>query len=342
MTEKKKYYSVLQLAEERLAAAGRDTSHIDSKFQLINEAMTASDFPQLVANVQNKVLLQGYKEYNEYWRPYTRVRPAVKDFKPISAVRLTELGNLLQVPGQALQALQFTARGEERITYNVNLWGIRVEHALDLLVNDDLGALSEITQALGRAAARTLAQQLCVIFNTNPNYDVDGVPIFDVAHANATPLAALNAANLQAAVTALLTQTDANNNPIEVSKWYLVVNPALAITAWQLWDQTGGRVAADAAPLTMLRNVGMQPPIVARGITSATGWYVIADPNDVAFMEIAFLKGLESPKYLTARGHWMESLLGQYLGPNFTTENAIVWGWGWDCTDTRGAVRGNA
>jgi len=335
----KEYYSVHRLAEDRLLEAGKDVSHITSPMQLISEAMTDSDFGALVANVQNKSLLDGYKYYGEYWRPFVKVRPAVKDFKPLSAIRLTEVGNLQQLPGQNLEALQFTSRGEENITYAVTLWGVRVEHALQLLINDDLSGLSEITQALVRSAARTLAQQLMNVFNNNPNYDVDGVAIFDAAHANTQALA-LNAANLQTALNMLLTQTDANGNAIEVTKWYLVVNPALAITAWQLWQQTGGTVQAGTTPLGF--PIPMQKPIVAPGITSATAWFIVADPADVGFLELTHLKGLEQPKYLTARGHWLEPLLGQYLSQNFTSENAIIWGWGHDCNDFRGAVRGNA
>jgi len=312
-------------------------------YELINEAMSGSDFPNIVSNVQNKFLIDGYQYEGRYWSPLVKTRPAVKDFKNIRSIRLTEMGNLLQIPGERAEAPEFTFRAEEAINYHVDLWGRRIEYLLSLLVDDDLGALQDTTSAFGRSAARTISADIMNVFVANPLYDVDGVATFTVGapHNNAAALA-LNAANLATAVGLLKTQVDTNGNPIKIGRFYLVVTPALEYTAWQLWEQQGGRVAADVAPVVH-RKMGMQEPVIAPDLAtlSNTCWFLVADPNEIKSIEVAFLQGLEEPTYLTGRGHWAQSLLGKYVGQNFTTEDACVWAWGYDVVDYRGLVRGN-
>jgi hypothetical protein len=334
-------YSLHQIAERALREAGIDREY-SGPFELINEAMSASDFPNIVSNVQNKFLLDGYSYEGKYWEPLVKTR-TVKDFKNIRSIRLTEFGNLLQIPGAAAEAPEFTFRAEEAINYHVNLWGRRVEHLLSLLVDDDLNALQETTTAFGRSAARTISTDIMNIFVANPLYDVDGIATFTVGapHRNAQALA-LNAANLATAVGLLKAQTDANGNRIQINRWTPIVPPALEYTAWQLWEQQGGRVARDAAPVVH-RKMGMQEPIICTDLAtlSNTCWFLVADPNELKSIEVAYLRGLEEPTYLSARGHWAQSLLGQYVNQNFVTEAACIWAWGYDVIDYRGLVRGN-
>ena len=336
-------YSLHQEAEMALREAGIDKEY-SGPLELINEAMSSSDFPNIVSNVQNKFLLDGYNYEGKYWDKLVKTRPAVKDFKNIRSIRLTELGNLLQIPGERAEAPEFTFRAEETINYHVDLWGRRVEHLLSLLVDDDLNALQETTTAFGRSAARTIAADVMTPFtNMAMTYDVDGLVIFNIgAPHNNAQAAALNAASLTTAIGLLKAQVDANAIPIKINRFYLVVNPALEETAYQLWFQSGGRIAADVIPV-IYRKMGMQEPIVAPDLTafSNTCWYLVADPNELKSIELAYLRGLEEPVYLSSRGHWAEALLGRYINQNFSTENACIHAWGYDIVDYRGLVQGN-
>jgi len=335
-------YSIHQIAERALREAGIDREY-SGPFELINEAMSSSDFPNIVSNVQNKFLLDSYTYEGKYWAPLVKTR-TVKDFKNIRSIRLTELGNLLQIPGERAEAPEFTFRAEETINYNVNLWGRRIEHLLSLLVDDDLNALQETTAAFGRSAARTIAADVMAPFtNMAMTYDVDGLVIFNVGapHNNAQALA-LTAASLATAIALLKNQTDANGNRIKIGRFYLIVPPALEYTAWSLWEQQGGQIRRDIAP-AVHRKMGMQEPIVCTDLAtfSNTCWYLVADPNELKSIEVAYLRGLEEPAYLSGRGHWAQSLLGQYIGQNFTTEDACIHAWGYDVVDYRGLVQGN-
>ena len=195
----------------------------------------------------------------------------------------------------------------------------------------------------GRSAARTIAADVMSVFtNMALTYDVDGVVIFNaVNHANLQAIA-LAAASLTTAIGLLKAQTDSNGNPIMINRFTLIVPPALEQTAYQLWFQAGGRIAADAAP-QIFTKMGMQEPIVCPDLAtlSNTCWYLVADPNELKSIEVAYLRGLEEPVYLSSRGHWAEALLGRYVNQNFTTENACIHAWGWDVVDYRGLVQGN-
>lgn len=316
----------------------------------LNEAMSDSDFPDVVANIQNKYLMPEYKyTINGTYEPYVFKR-TVKDFKPVRAIRTTEYGNLQQVPGEFAEALRFTSNADEAINYQVTLYGARVEHLWHLLINDDIDAFSRKLGMLTRAAYRTKAALVAGIFNLNPNYELDGVPVFNAAHNNTNALA-LNAANLATAQGQLKNQTDANGNRIFVGKYYLMVCSALEYTANQLWWQGGGALASGAAAIMdrtsanlpmMFADMGMQKPIVNPFLTGNTAWFLIADPMDVPFIEVGELQGLGNPMLLTAKGHWNETVLGYQLDQNFTSQNGCIITHGQDVVDFRGAVRGNA
>jgi hypothetical protein len=351
------------LAESRLKEAGLSvprrgllkeaadkTDFLPLVAGVLNEAMSASDFPNVTANVQNKFNLPEYKYplVNTY-EPYVSKR-TIKDFKPVLGVRTTEYGQFPQIPGQFAEAMRFTSENEEAVTYGVSLYGARVEHLWHLLVNDDLDAFGKKLEKLVRAAWRTKAALVAGIFNNNPNYDVDGIATFANAawpagHAN-DPNLLLTAANLTTAQGQLRAQRDANNNPIIISKYYLIVCPALEQTANQLWFQGGGGTAlmtdrTSATMPIMFVEMGMQKPIVNPFLTGTTAWFLVADPNDVPFIEVGALQGLENPMLLTARGHWNETVLGIQLDQNFTSQHGCLITHGQDVLDPRAAVRGH-
>lgn len=322
----------------------------------LKEAMSADDFPNLTSNVRNKYLRPEYNYMDVVgtYAPYTFDRE-IKDFKPVRVVGITEYGLLQQVPGQFAEALQFTSSAEETVNYLVTLYGRRTEELWHLLVNDDLDSFSREMGKLTRAAWRTKATLVANVFNLNPNWDVDATPVFTAGawpggHANTFALG-LNAANLATAQGALRSQVDANGNNIMVGRYYLVVCPALEYTAMQLWWQGGGAFSSGVASIMdrtsatqphMFADMGMQRPIVNPFITgTTTAWYLVADPRDVAFIEIGHVAGLGAPQLLTMRGHWNESILGFQVDQNFTSQNGVIITHGQDVIDPRGAVRGN-
>jgi hypothetical protein len=99
-------------------------------------------------------------------------------------------------------------------------------------------------------------------------------------------------------------QTDAGGKPILIRPRFLLVPTTLKVTAQQLMTETrvNETTTTDKPKPASNPHVGKWEPVAtpylnAQGISgsSATGWYLLADPNDVAAIEIAYLRGMRTP-----------------------------------------------
>jgi hypothetical protein len=109
-------------------------------------------------------------------------------------------------------------------------------------------------------------------------------------------------------VQKFLEQKDQDGKPIGVVPRFLVVPPALKVTADELFTSRtfqvgGGSTTASDRVTTANALYGIYEPITAPwlgtegGLTgvSDTHWYLFGDPRDVAAFGIAYLDGIESP-----------------------------------------------
>ena len=326
----------------------------------IVEAMTASDFPNLAADVSNKYFLPGYEYLGDTWKPFFRTRIA-DDFKRLHPMRMTEVPDLIAHPTvvaddagnvnpPSTQAFYMGARGEEALAYGVVLYSQSMEYAINLLVNGELDILAEGIKGLGRAAQRTKEKHHMRFFTDLAlTYQPDGVAIFNWAsHANIANAGAgvllTTAANIQTAHATMAAQTDTNGNPIWFDKYYLVVPPALFDTAQNIYTSIKGVIVQGALAGLPTVLTGLQPPIQCPTLAtlSNTCWFLVADPNQILSLESATLRGLKGPNFFTAEPYWAQALLGQKVSKNLTFEHAVVDAWGNECVDYRGLCMGHA
>lgn len=351
----KKTKSIYEVAAQCLREAGKPVPVTPA--ELIKEAMSSSDFPNVTAETTGRVLQDKYKTYPDNWRKVAKVRP-VKDFRNIRVLRITEYGDLQVIPGERAEAARFTTRGENlEATYHAELYAIRAEHLWQLLVNDDIFAFNDNIQALARAAYRTKMRAVFNILNNGGalTYDADGIAFFNNAawggggHFN-DPNLDLTRANLETCVGRLLTFTDEDDgtgDPIWISKFYLVVPPALSLTAAAIWKECGGSVVQGQVNLpSALRDTGGETIawdgiVVSPGITSATAWYVMPSPDDVPCIEVAELTDFEEPQLFTSAGAWDRAFKGVNLDQNFTSQHLVCQGYNAKGVNPR-MVRGHA
>lgn len=115
-----------------------------------------------------------------------------------------------------------------------------------------------------------------------------------VAHANRST-DALSAAALQAAITAMLKQTNSAGKRLNLRPRYLLVPPDLLFTALTLVNSTlvPGSANNDANVLK-----GAVEPISVAQFTDPTDWYLICDPAQLESIEMGFVNGREAPEIL--------------------------------------------
>ena len=120
----------------------------------------------------------------------------------------------------------------------------------------------------------------------------DGNPLFHSSHGNlAASGAALSLTTLSAARTAMRKQTGLAGELLAIEPWALVVPAELETLAQQILADIQATKTSDANPFG-----GQLELIVEPGLTSATAWYVIANPATYEGLTWATLEGLDAPR----------------------------------------------
>jgi len=259
--------------------------------------------PGILGNTANKFLAAGFLYGEQAWRAMSRIRPA-NDFKQMSTYRLTGANKFEKIaPGGEIK---HGSLSELTYTNQVETYGKMLGIDRRDIRNDDLNAFTGASDELGRGAIDSLNEVFwtewlddSTFFPTDKsllNYD-------DGATDSVLSLAGLENAN---ALFALQTKPD--GTPMGVMPKLLVVPFALWATAKNLMNGSITAAAQSTATVTVLNiwqgmfDVVPSVYLQSSAITgySATAWYLLADPNNVAAIEVAFLDGIESPTVETS------------------------------------------
>lgn len=225
----------------------------------------------------------------------------MQDFKENTRVRLTDVGELEPVAnGGEIAHGQATEEAEK---FAIATYGKQFAITRTNIINDDLATFTQVPRKLGIKAAMKVHQLVYAHF-LNPGNMGDGTALFHTDHGNLNTDNALTQQNLAEAIKAFRLQTDADGQPISVEPKYLLVPPSLERTAREILesDLLIGQ-GADASPVTN-RNIYkgalqliVEPRLENDNYTgySTSTWYVIADPNTIDTVEVAFLNGRRTP-----------------------------------------------
>jgi len=294
---------------------------------LIREAMTTSDFPYLFGDVLDRQVLASYKAVDPVWKAFVKMS-TVKDFK--TAYRYAITGGDQYLPRVAEKGEYLASdRNEAKYELAVLKYGRQFDISWEALINDDLGALKDTPERFARAAVRTEHRLVTSLYAGN-------IALYTVANANVVATA-LSIGSLEAGVEAMASFRDVNNEPIMNRAKYLVVPPALEMTARQIlasttkmWTAAAG--AAIAYPTNnVISQYGLQlivdPYLAIYGSAAdlLTQWYLFADPSDIAALEFARLLGHENPE-ICMKASDKVSVGGGAIGPmdgDFATDNVL-------------------
>jgi hypothetical protein len=281
-----------RMAEEILNISGVNTrGKAISEIALLS-MQNSADFPHILENVARKAMLAAYAVAEPTYRVWTK-RSTTPDFKTMSRLRLSETPTFLMVPegGQ----ITIGSMSESREQYAIATYGRGVSFTRQMLINDDLGAFTDLISAFGRQAARLENKTVYAILTANANM-ADGNPLFDAAHSNSGTGAIANTA-LDAMMTAMGTQKGLDGvTALNLTPAYLIVPKAKQATARTAMIETGPNVK------TSDRNwFAGQFEVVADAeldADSAVKWYGAADPNIAPGIEYAHLEGAEGPQII--------------------------------------------
>lgn len=260
------------------------------------ESIDTGTWGQVLGDSITRRLLDVYRSPNyAAWRSLVSSVVGRNDFR---TNRLTRMGGYGTLPGvnEGAPYQPLPSPPDEEATYAITKRGGTEDLTLEAIANDDMGAIRRIPLALGRAAAMTLFRTVMDTLVANPVV-FDSLNLFDAGHVNTDT----NALSQTALATGRRKMRD--QAAYGVAQDILGVTPRLLIVPNELeelaFQLTSSGVAitgtndATVPNINMARNLAYQ---VVDYWTSATGWYLIADPAEVDTIEVGFYQGREDPE----------------------------------------------
>lgn len=296
--------SLVDHARDSLERSGVSTRgrSADSVVDMVTRAglgyQTTSDFPAILANVNNREMARTYATAEAPIRRLARGGTA-RDFRPRTTVSVSGMPELLKV--NEAGEFQYGAFSGSAESIQLKTVGRITAVTRQALINDDLGALTAIPAAFGAEAARYEGMELVRVLEANPVM-ADGKAVFHADHGNLAAQAELLTAGLATARLAMSRIKGPNGQIMGMVPRYLLVPPELQLAAEQVVAEVAAAKVADANPFSALTL------IVEPRLTSATRWYVVADPATVDGLNYLHLEGAQGPQIDTRVGFEVDGI----------------------------------
>jgi hypothetical protein len=310
--------------------------HVDKQQMLRAEGASTMSISNVLANVLNKFALMGYLFVEQAYREFCAIR-SVNDFKPAKSINL--LGSTMFKKFGPTGELENFSLGDQAFANQAQPYGGILTIPWTHLVNDDLGILTGVPRKVGQGAGLALNDVIWALVKAmlagTINGD-DGLAFFrttslttDAAAQAGTAYkpnkltgggSALSSAALTAAKALFDNQIDPNGNPLgfDGTTPVLIHGPTNWRAATELASYPQLVYGGGAAALQPQGNVwaGRFKPVMSRYmenanyVNSATAWLLAFDPMALAFLEIAFLNGVDTPTVLQAGPDYQFDRLG--------------------------------
>jgi len=262
--------------------------------QDVSAGFSSVDIGGILSNVANKNLLAGFSSVEQTWRAICAIRN-VKDFKTVTSYRMTSADQYEKVgPGGEIK---HGTLGEESFTNKADTYAKMFGITRQDIINDDLGALTDIPRRLGRGAGLKLNDVIWTAFMDNASFFSGTGKYISGSNTN------LSVVGLEIGKVAFDGKTDSDGKPLGAQAKILLVPSALSVTgavlmkSLEIRDNTANTKTPTANPFAgafQLESSAYLGNSAYAGY-SALAWYLLDDPLDIATIEVAFLNGQESP-----------------------------------------------
>lgn len=268
----------------------------------LEAAFSTTSLPGILSNVANKALLDGFSYVDDSWRKICKIS-SVNDFKQQTRYRMNGSFKFEKV-GPAGE-LQHGTISEQSFTQKADTHGIMFALTRQMIIDDDLGAFTEIPRNIGIGAAESISDAVWSLLLSNPSQS-DGKTFFHADHHNLLTGSTTNLSvnSLTDAEVAFGEQTKPNGRPIGIMPSIILVPTALRVDAELLYKSTqvNETTTANSPKLKDNPHAGKFEVVTSTylGNTSFSGnskkaWYLLADPNRLPAIEVAFLNGMDRP-----------------------------------------------
>jgi hypothetical protein len=268
------------------------------------EALTTSSWAEILGDSITRRMIVEYKrpEMND-WR---KIIPpgyitSVPDFRTNKRMRMGGYGTLPSVAESGTYT-ELTSPTDEEASYSVSKYGGLETITMEMIADDDMGAILRIPVNLGRTASITLYRFVLDFIKVNAAVTYDSKALFHADHAN-LGAAALSATSLLAAKIAMADQTayGASTDILGlVPRWLLVPNELqdiafrLTTSGMSIGSAESSARYTDTEP-NIHSTYGLKVILVPYW-TDANDWALVCDPADCPTLEVGFFQGREEPE----------------------------------------------
>lgn len=297
--------AMVDIARDCLRVRGIQISGL-SQATIVQRALeTTSDFPNILGDATGRSLRNAYTTAPSGLKRAAR-QVTARDFKTRYRIQFGEAPRLEKV--NEAGEYKHGSIGEGAETYKVLTYGKIFGLTRQAIINDDLNAFESVPRKLGQASAATEAQLLADLLQSNSGNGPtmsDTSALFSTQHKNkeGTQLANFVGASptadvlLGAGRLALRKQVGLTGEYITITPKYLVVPSEQETAAEKGLAIVAPTKTADFNPFS-----GKLELVVEPRLTSATRWYLAADPTEIDGLEYAYLEGFPGPQTTTRAG----------------------------------------
>lgn len=263
-----------------LEMAGRDTRRMQPA-DIVNAAMTTSDFPNLLGTSANKIFLGAYDAAQGTYRQIA-ARRDVPNFQVQDLLRPGDYPTLkLLTEGGEITA---GSMGEKKEQVQLKTYARMIQLSRQMLVNDSLGAFGDLAAKAGIAAAQLENATVWGIVTSAAGLGptlVDGTALFDATvHKNyVASSAALSGTTIATGRAAMRVQKSVDGNALNITPSILAVPAALETTAEQILNPLSIPTTTTTILTPTLRTLNLVVEPLLDGAGATTAWYLFASPQ---------------------------------------------------------------
>lgn len=288
--------SLVDMAKDSLVRANVPTEGLD-RMELVGRAFTSSssDFPVLLEGANRTVLLASYQAASDTWRQFCAVG-SVSDFRDHKRLRMGTFSDLQPVQENGeFKNKAITDADFEKVSIGTK--GNIINVSRKMIINDDLGGFLKLAQMLGRAAARSIENDVYAMLALNGGLGPklqDNKTVFHADHGNIATAAVPSVDSLELMRQLMAKQKDKDSND------FLDIRPALALAPMSLGATLKVLNSAQYEPTADM----FQKPNIVNGLfnqvvdtprLTGTMYYMFADPSVEPVFEVNFLNGVQTP-----------------------------------------------
>jgi len=290
--------SLVDLARASLQADGKQIPTNRNDLLRASLGFSNATLSEAISDTMHTILQEQYAEQNQSWRSFASIKMA-EDFREHNALQVN-VGDQLEEIGKDGEIKHATI-SDTTYTFAVKQFAKQLRLTRVDLVNDNVGAIEEVPMIFARMALRKIADLVyTTLLGAGSHYSSGNGNLLEAG-------SDLDVTSLAAAIVAMMTQRDADNNDLDIMPRVLLVPPELRTTAQGVLESefleraVSQSASVDNLPTgnplrkTVKLEVESRLSNTAKFANASTaGWYLMAGSLDLPLI-VAFLNGQQTP-----------------------------------------------